>query len=359
MVIELTQKEKRAIALKYRPLLVLYPEIEDNSQRSDHYQPGHRAGNHPPIDRDYHPRDIKIVLDNASLPRTSLPGIRARLQKISQSDLLNAMSDNTVRNIDLAPGVKPSNVDGFWQTYAAIPDKDTKYPRKAYVRIIPGSRRYSSYLIIQYWFAYFFDDWANVHEMDWEMASIVIKKTQRIEKPVACIYRAHIGGLRAAWKDVEKANDKGIRTKTGIHPIVYVANGSHAAYFHDDPVHQATASVIGPRLSRLSAIIPWISKTFGDYVPSFDEGSRHFTEVAIIPQPDSAGRWAGEWRWLNFTGRWGSKGRVTLREIFTPPAEEDGPPGLTRQGHCWNAPFIWIDDKCFTMEETSWLLSLP
>ena len=353
MVKELTHEEKLAIALKYRPLLVLYPEIENNSRRSDHYHPGHRAG-HPPLDQDYHPRDINIVLDNASLP-----GIRARFRKVSHSELLEKISDNEVSHIDLVPGVKPSNVAGFWQIYAAIQDKDIKYPRKAYARIICGSRRYEDYLIIQYWLAYFFDDWANVHEMDWEMVSIVIKKTEDSEKPVACVYRAHVGGFRAAWKEVEKANDKGTRTERGKHPIAYVANGSHACYFHDDPVHQATASLVGPRLSRLSNIFPWIRNTFSDYVPSFVEGSKHFPGVELIPEPNSEGVWEeGEWRWLNFTGRWGSKGRVSWSEALRLPIEDDGPVGLTRQGPCWNTPFTWIEEKCFTPTETSWILSL-
>jgi len=353
MAKKLTQNQEIAIALKYRPLLVLYPEIDYNSQRKDHYLPGHRAG-HPPLDQDYHPRDIKIVLDNASLP-----GIRARFRKVSQFELLDAMSSNSVGYIDLLPGVNPSNVGGFWQVYASIQDKDTKYPRKAYARIVYGSRRYEDYLIIQYWLAYFFDDWANVHEMDWEMVSIVIKKTEEIEKPVACAYRAHVGGFRAAWRDVEKANDNGTRTERGKHPITYVANGSHASYFHDDPVHQATASLVGPRLSRLSNALPWIRNTFSDYVPSFAEGSKHFPEIEVIPEPNSQGVWDGQWRWLNFTGRWGSKGRVLWNEKLTLPIEDDGPSGLTRQGTCWNDPFTWIEGECFKLEETSWILSLP
>lgn len=358
MTIQLTEQEKTAIANRYKPLLVLYPEIEDNSHRKDHYRRGHRPG-HPPIDQDYHPRDIGIVLDNAFLPGIrTLPGIRMILPKVSRSDILDAMDKNKVDHIDLVRHARPSDVDKFWRVYATIKDKDTNYPRTTYARVVCGSRRYAEYLVIQYWLAYFFDDWANVHEMDWEMASVVIRKTKEREQPVACAYCAHMGAFRAAWKDVEKANDNGERSDVGTHPIVYVANGSHACYFHDDPVHHASASLVGPKLNKLVTLFPWIRETFSDYVPSFADGHKHFPKVKLIPEPDPQGRWHDEWRWLNFRGKWGSKGKVSWKEALTLPIEEDGPVGPTRKGLCWDDPFSWIEDKCFDIEKPSWILSL-
>lgn len=358
MAKELTKKEKEEIAERYKPLLVLYPEIKPDSHREDKYNPDYRAGK-PPLEQDYHPRDVRLALDNASFP-----GIRARIRErfrflgSASDDVLEAMSQNKVKSIDILRGVKPSQSDKFWEFYANIKDRDNKYPRKAYVRIIPGSRRYADFLIIQYWFAYFFDDWANVHEMDWEMVSVVVKKpATEEERPVACVYRAHIGGFRAPWEEVEKADENKRRVKDGQHPIAYVANGSHASYFHDDPVHSAAASIVGPRLSRLASCIPWIKKNFSDYVPAFDEGDNHFPKkLEVMPKPDKDGKWKGKWGWLNFKGRWGSKGRLTLKEFFTLPLEEHGPPGLKEQGLCWEDPFAWIDDKCYDLEEGSWLL---
>ncbi|MFX0046311.1 MAG: hypothetical protein ACFE8Z_10730 [Candidatus Hermodarchaeota archaeon] len=349
---ELTDEEKSTLANKYRPLLILYPEIQYNSQRKGHYRRGHRAG-HPPIDRDYHPRDIGIVLDNAFLPRMG-----RIFQRIAQSDILDAMSNNEVEYIDLVRHARPSDVGKFWQAYASITDKDTRYPRTTYARMLGGFRRYAEYIVIQYWLAYFFDDWANVHEMDWEMASIVIKKTSDLEQPIACAYCVHTGGFRARWQDVEKAADDGQRCESGTHPVVYVANGSHASYFHDDPIHQATASLVGPRLSRLANTLPWVRKTFSDYVPSFVEGDKHFPMVKLIPEPDSQGYWHDEWRWLNFRGKWGSKGRVSWKETMTLPIEEDGPTGPPRKGLCWGDPFSWIENECFDMEKSSWILCL-
>jgi len=374
---ELTEKEKIAIANRYKPLLVLYPEIESNSERKDHYHSGHRAGR-PPIDQDYHPRDIEIVLDNVSLPGIKMKFrrvFRKRVfRKMSRSDILDAMSNNVVDHIDLVPNAPPSNVDKFWKVYASIQNKDLRYPRKAYARIVSGSRRYAEHLVVQYWLAYFFDDWANVHEMDWEMISVVIKKTTQEERPIACAYRAHMGAFRAPWEDIEKANEDGERTEAGTHPIVYVANGSHACYFCDDPVHSASAALVGHELSKWLNRVLGTRRTFSDYVVSLNEGFKHFPEIALMPEPNLEGRWESEWRWLNFKGKWGSKGEmrwitwwkallVVLRllgvlrsEPTALPIVEGGPVGPSRQGLCWGDPFAWIEEECFKVEK-SWILS--
>jgi hypothetical protein len=361
MVKKMTEREKLGMATRYRPLLVLYPEIELGSQRKSHYHSDYGVGN-PPLDQDYHPRDVKLALDHAAPPEF-LRGVRAqvrtwlRLPKPARAAVLETMSNNEVGYIDILPGARPSQMDKFWDAYANIKNRDEEYPRKAYARIVPGTRRYADFVIIQYWLAYFFDDWANVHEMDWEMVSVVVKNPgTEDERPVACAYRAHAGGFRAPWKDVEKAGERGQKAERGKHPIAYIANGSHASYFHDDPVHSSPASAVGPRLGRLAHCIPWIKKNFSDYVPAFDEGEKHFLEIEVMPEPNKKGDWVGDWRWLNFTGRWGSKGRLTLKEFFTLPFEEHGPPSLKEQGICWEDPFAWIGDKCFNLEERSWLI---
>ena len=81
--------------------------------------------------------------------------------------------------------------------YAGIRDKDSnpEYRRKTYARIVIGTGRFEGYVSVQYWFAYFFDDWANVHEMDWEMVSVILKRSNSVEEPVKCIFNAHIGGF--------------------------------------------------------------------------------------------------------------------------------------------------------------------
>ncbi len=39
-----------------------------------------------------------------------------------------------------------------------------------------------------------------------------------------------------------------------------------------------------------------------------------FPEVEVISEPDNFGRWSGDWRWLNFKGRWGSPVQLSVWE---------------------------------------------
>jgi len=352
---ELTEKEKIAIADRYKPLLVLYPEIESNSERKDHYHSGHGPGR-PPLDQDYHPRGIEFALECAF---ARIPG-RPKRPEPRRPEILDAMSSNDVDRIHILKGAGPGDVAKFWRAYAAISqqERDERYPRKAYARIVLGSGRYAGYLVVQYWLAYFFDDWANVHEMDWEMVSVVLKRANEKVTPVGCAYGTHMGGFRLPWPEVEKVDDGKNPSEDGTHPVAYVANGSHASYFYYSPKHEAIAALLGRSLSRrVIRMIPWLRHTFSDYVPSFAEGEKHFPEVEAIPDPDPNGQWHGDWRWLNFKGKWGSKGKLWLKpgQLFSLPWEEDGPTGPNQKGLCWEYPFAWIDEQCFNA--ASWILS--
>ena len=353
------------LAKKYRPLLVLCPEIADGSRRKDHHYPAHGPGSAPPLDQDYHPRDIRLVLDNAFLPR--------RKEKPSREEVLEAMSENSVDYIDLIDKHGPKDVDKFWRIYAEIKEKDSnpEYQRKAYARVVNGPGRFKDYILIQYWLAYFFDDWANVHEMDWEMVSIILKKTGSTEKPVACVFNAHISSFRKPWQEVHKVDEKGNKNPDGLHPVAYIANGSHASYFSDySSDFNVAAPFLGPMLNRVIRIAK-LMKAHTDYVPSYEEGIRYFPDVEVVPQPDENGRWSGDWRWLNFKGRWGSPvewscmeriiaqipGLRTILKVTTRPLRESGPTGPNaRKDSCWKDPFNWVNLECFDALKTSdWL----
>ena len=170
--------ENERLAKKYRPFLVLYPEIDDGSSRKDHHHHAYGPGR-PPLDQDYHPRDVCLVLDHARLP--------GRKERPPREHLLEMMSQNRVDYIDLIDKRGPKEVDKFWRVYAGIRHKDgnLEHQRKAYARIVRVSGRFKDYISIQYWLSYFFDDWANVHEMDWEMVSIILKKVDAVEEPIA------------------------------------------------------------------------------------------------------------------------------------------------------------------------------
>jgi len=91
---------------------------------------------------------------------------------------------------------------------------------------------------LQYWFQYFYDDWANRHEGDWEEITILLELSRDVFRQPRTLnerellasvtvhdvgYASHQDGYRRLWGDVQK-------TAEG-RPLVYVSRGSSASYF--------------------------------------------------------------------------------------------------------------------------------
>ena len=80
---------------------------------------------------------------------------------------------------------------------------------------------------LQYWMWYFYNDYQlafgfGTHEGDWEMVQL---RMGAGGQPDVAVYAQHGSGQRRAWADVEKLASDHDR------PVVYVARGSHGAYF--------------------------------------------------------------------------------------------------------------------------------
>lgn len=73
---------------------------------------------------------------------------------------------------------------------------------------------------VQYWFMYVLDDWQNWHEGDLEQ--ITIRLSPDAQTPCEAGYSEHDRGRRRYWSAVSAREG---------HPVVYVAEGSHANYF--------------------------------------------------------------------------------------------------------------------------------
>jgi len=89
-----------------------------------------------------------------------------------------------------------------------------------------------SYLNLQYWFFYAYNDWStsfdgfNDHEGDWEGCQLFFKldaDNRPLEPPAHICYLGHHSRISKPWRhpDIQKS---------GTHPHVYVAAGSHASY---------------------------------------------------------------------------------------------------------------------------------
>ena len=324
------QSKYQMLASKYRPLLVMYPEIPSGSVRTTH--PKWRAGG-PPLTHDYHPRDIRLVLENAAIMGKKIEPGDAEIMM----DKMEIVAPN--KHIDIVVGAGPGDRDVFWKRYASIDKSVSKYAHRCYAYVVREQRGgYKELLAIEYWYAYLYNDWKSVHEMDWEEIVVVLKVDgQKKEEPTACACSAHHGGYRLRWSRIEKSDDSGHRNSEGTHPIIYVAQGSHANYFYGGQSYTTTAEIFNTLFIR-SGKFPFTGE-FMDFVAYFDEGDRRLIEAVLIPPP-TQNKWTGEWRWLNFHGRWGSAASRLN------PLIQNAPASLATRTPQWNHPCMWIDEIC-------------
>ena len=349
--------DEAALVEQYTPLMVLYPEIQQGTIRERHKDFPFEA----PLAKDYHPRDIRIVLEYSGFHRRCTPwkdkpvGWDRRLDRMDK--------DRYEKDLDLVPGVKAKKRDKFWSAYAEIPKDRKEFQKACYARVIHGKATHCDRFLVQYWYPYFYNDFWNTHEMDWEVVMIVFKETKSGPQPVVCACSAHLGGHWLTWPDVEKANERKEPAPDGTHPIVYVANGSHANYFYGSgryatapPTIMMAAELLEKLLSqrsnnllkklltnllkKLLSQMPTKSRPLVDYTTSLKYGERCLVEARLIP-PAEEGLWSGDWRWLNQKGRWGSPGKLLDLEFG-----DSGSYGPPQSGDRWDYPFRWVDTAC-------------
>ncbi len=92
----------------------------------------------------------------------------------------------------------------------------TKYGYKIYGRKVEIN---STYIFLQYWVFYPFNDWNNNHEGDWEMIQLKLNYSNQI--PIESTYSFHWGGITHNWSSIGK---------NGTHPKVYVVEGGHGSW---------------------------------------------------------------------------------------------------------------------------------
>ncbi len=108
----------------------------------------------------------------------------------------------------------------------------------------------NQWTILQYHFFYAFNDWRlaangiNHHEGDWEMVAVYLKN----DLPYSVLFSQHGAGSIEKWQTLIKAKDK--QGSLTLHPVVYVALGSHANYSKPEVIRSPSMYKPG-RLQRL------------------------------------------------------------------------------------------------------------
>lgn len=187
----------------------------------------------------------------------------------------------------------------YEQLYDAL---DT--PPLVYGRIATDSD-HPEKLVVQYWFFYIYNDWNDRHEGDWEMMQLLFDATdaeQALEVgPYQAMVAQHEGGEVSSW-------DGGpLQRVDGTHPVVYVAEGSHASFYKSER---------------------WFGKSaqsgFG-----CDDTRSPVDQVfpTVVPM-------TGDEPWLAFMGRWGE-----FQKSFN-----NGPTGPATKTS-WDHPVNWVDEE--------------
>jgi hypothetical protein len=261
-------------------------------------------------------------------------------------------------------------------------DPCVTYTRTAYARVARGKDRFKEYVVIQYWLAYFYNDWANIHQMDWEQVSVYVHLSKKAHVTQAqareCAFSAHFGGIFSPWNEVSYQVSLG--DHVGDHPVVYVAQGSHANY-PKPGVFRPFMRVGGLKLTTKDLAFLGGGGESLDHTLRIDAGQISMPKVICIPEPcDSkyglwshccgdhdcqscngdhkcaGGRRQGsdcdfdknklcryDFRWLNLKGLWGSPGGIL--------GGDASPQSPTSQA-AWKDPFAWLVDSCERIDPT-------
>ena len=359
----LTWEERVELAQRFAPRLVLFPEKEQLGKP----RIAGGAG-------DYYPRTIELLLERGRLFPGTLRAI-AQLQfaqLFSQATRLPATLDNLAKSqhsfdqIRLLGPAIPDPVRAWAAYFEILNSVDAaghsgadRFPLTTYAHVVTraealaassstpqatlvGQPFYDSQtatpddVAIQYWFCYYFNDWADIHEGDWEGLSIFLRQAGTDWKPLGATYFEHANGARRHWADIEIVDD--------THPVVYIASGSHASYFQHEPAGYVT-QLGGYIVAGLAIKFDLRANTSNrDFVPPRDNDHPLLPPgVTVLPEPigptdhnDPAWQHA---KWLKFPGSWGAceLGRLIV----------GGPIGPSHKSFKWLNPFAWSEAECW------------
>jgi hypothetical protein len=156
----------------------------------------------------FYPTSVGYIIGSSVLKQRSSGGTTPVIDSAPTPDNLGTYSST-----DLFLDNKLGTLENIAGDYSSKAESIGYY---AYVHVI----RSSSSAVIQYWLFYiFYDGPLNDHQGDIEVVQVFLDNSGNPQEVLAS---QHGAGQNAAWGDVEKS---------GTHPIIYVAQGSHANYF--------------------------------------------------------------------------------------------------------------------------------
>ena len=186
-----------------------------------------------------------------------------------------------------------------YRAQAAALHEVERYANRIYGHAVTGS---DGRLWLQYWFFYFYNDFAvagfGLHEGDWEMIQL---RLDGGEAPDLAVYAQHKEAEQKPWRKVAHAPDDPLQ------PIVYVARGSHASYF--SPGSHWTGVWFDQADGRRRSANPATLEIVGDDRPS----------------------------WIGWPGSWGDTRKPDPRDPFS----QESPRGPSQHAQ-WRDPVALV-----------------
>jgi hypothetical protein len=189
-------------------------------------------------------------------------------------------------------------------------------------------------ILLQYWYFYRYDEWethvfagklVQRHEGDWEAVTIGLSDTE----PLFVAYSAHCAGTWVPWEEAELSDRLGGRT----HPLIAVAEGSHANYPRADQKRSPDWAGCQGAPAGTTTLLSYASnirdKTEYGWEWYPEEGGIHVVTEGEEP--------------MAFPGYWGASESTTLYGFFkrTNLGEGHGPETPSEQP-LWRTPVTKI-----------------
>lgn len=176
--------------------------------------------------------------------------------------------------------------------------------------------------VIQYWFFYPYNSWANDHEGDWEHINVRVTSIDPNAADVAeVVYYFH------KWYKTIPAASEELETFGGTHPVVYVGGQPKEWINANFEASGGSYWKAGdfPRVGEIESVSETVIAGEGSKICRPED----FTKIWIGKTEANPEAW-----WLEFPGYWG---RVSKYLLPTHPESELGeePPRGPWHHHCW------------------------
>jgi hypothetical protein len=196
-------------------------------------------------------------------------------------------------------------------------------------------------ILIQYWFFYHYDEWkasafagqlVQRHQGDWEAVTIGLSN----ERPLFVAYSAHCAGTWRNWGEIEVS---GKLPRPWTHPLVAVAEGSHANYPKADQKRS-------PDWASCSKTLPAGTSTAVSYASNI----RDKTEYGWEWYPPAHGWIEADTSRppMSFPGTWGLDDTTTFENFKSNRLGHGSGPRSPSQQPLWEEPVLKIFCQNYT-----------